>query len=665
MFYGKVLNIRKGDTMVIIEDSNIIKEELFSAKEVFQDIRNFLAGRFVGATRDDTLLHELIKIIFCHRISKKNNLLIPTDIIELSLFYRNLFEEIKNEFPQIFSQDEQILLDPTSIDFVNEELEKIDIFNLKRDAIGDAYEIFMGDNIKGQSGQFFTPKNAADALVSIVEPKPSDKILDFACGAGGFLISVLKYYKERNYSNTDIIKSLNNIYGIDKDEYLTRLAKIHIAAITDNVPNIKLADSLVWDLDILDNYPDDYDVILTNPPFGSKINAGSLETLSKFDLAYKWKKSDADYIRTNIINENVPPQVVFMELAIKKVKLNGKIGIVVPESLISSKKYAYVVNYIQKYCTINTVIGMPENLFKTSGKGGTHTKTALLVLTKKADIQNESENTIFFAEAQWCGNDSRGKQIDKDDIPGIISNYKSYKKGEKLENISNLGYLLNEDAIEKNILSPRFYNPDVLMKINELKDTHELIKIENLVNEGIIEFKTGDEVGKSAYGTGDIPFVRTSDISNWEIKSDPKQAVSEDIYLKYKVSQDIQEGDILMVRDGTYLIGSVALITHYDLKMLYQSHIYKIRLNSDNKYGLNPYYLLAALSSEFVQKQIKAKTFTQDIINSLGDRYLDLLIPIQKDSTKVKEISAVVEKSISERIEARELARKARIDILK
>lgn len=650
--------------MVIIKNSKIEQEELFSAKEVFQDIRNYLAGRFVGATRDDTLLHELIKIIFCHRVSRRNNLSIPTNAIELSVFYRNLFEEIKSEFPEIFSADEQILLDPTSIDFVNEELEKIDMFNLQRDAIGDAYEIFIGDNVKGQSGQFFTPKNAADALVSIVAPKPSDKILDFACGAGGFLISALKYYKEKNYSDDEVIKSLDNVYGIDKDEYLTRLAKIHIAAITDNVPNIKVADSLVWDLDTLDSYPDNFDVILTNPPFGSKINSGSIETLSKYDLAYKWKKQGAEYLKTNVINENVPPQVVFVELAIKKVKPNGKIGIVVPESLISSKKYAYVVNYIQKHCNIETVIGMPENLFKTSGKGGTHTKTALLMLTKKENVDIESKNNIFFAEAKWCGNDSRGKQIDKDDIPAIIDNYETYKKGSKLENISNLGYILNEDAIENNILSPRLYNPDVLIKTNELRDTHNLVKIETLINEGIIEFKTGDEIGKSSYGTGEIPFVRTSDISNWEIKTDPKQAVSEEIYLQYKEKQDVREGDILMVRDGTYLIGSAALITQYDLKMLYQSHLYKIRLDSNNKYGLNPYYLLAALSSDFVQKQIKAKTFTQDIINSLGDRYLDLLIPIQKDSDKVNEISDVVKKSISERIEARELARKARIDIL-
>ncbi|MDG4870005.1 hypothetical protein P8631_18615, partial [Guyparkeria sp. 1SP6A2] len=58
------------------------------------------------------------------------------------------------------------------------------------------------------------------------------------------------------------------------------------------------------------------------------------------------------------------------------------------------------------------VIGMPENLFKTSGKGGTHTKTALLMLTKKENVDIESKNNIFFAEAKWCGNDSRGKQID-------------------------------------------------------------------------------------------------------------------------------------------------------------------------------------------------------------------------------------------------------------
>lgn len=638
--------------------------DLFSAKDVFKNIRNFLAGRFVGATKDDVLLNELIKIIFCNRrISKKSEKL-PTDPVDLANFYRSSFDEIKKEFPEIFNVNEQILLDPISIEFVHIELEKVDLFNLKRDPIGDAYEIFISENIKGQSGQFFTPKNAADTLVSIVNPKPGDKILDFACGAGGFLLSVLKYFKQENFSDEEIISSLRNIHGIDKDEYLTKLAKIHIASLTDKVPLVTTADSLVWEEEVLKGYNEEYDIIFTNPPFGSKINAGSSETLSNFELAYKWKRKDGEFIKTNVINLNVPPQVVFIEQAIKKVKRGGKIGIVVPESLISSKKYSFVVNFILKHCEIEGVIGMPEELFKTSGKGGTHTKTSLLVLTKK-DSCDDKNNDLFLAEAKWCGNDSRGKQIEKDDLPLIVRNYKKFRESLTVKEYSNLGFSIKSQKIESYILSPRYYNPNVLIQMKELNETHNFIRFGDLIDEGVIQVTTGDEVGKAAYGTGVVPFVRTSDISNWEIKSDPKQAVSEEIYQKYKSSQDIQEGDILMVKDGTYLIGSCALVTKYDLQMIYQSHLYKIRINQDNKYNLNPYYMLAILSCDFVQKQIKAKTFTQDIINSLGDRYKDIQLPIQKDLGKISSITSIVNKSISERIEARELSRQARIDVLK
>ena len=80
-----------------------------------------------------------------------------------------------------------------------------------------------------------------------------------------------------------------------------------------------------------------------------------------------------------------------------------------------------------------------------------------------------------------------------------------------------------------------------------------------------------------AYGTGEIPFVRTSDISNWEIKTIPKQGVSVGIYESYNSNQDVRDKDILLVRDGTYLIGTNCFVTELDLPMLYQSHILKLR----------------------------------------------------------------------------------------
>ncbi len=106
----------------------------------------------------------------------------------------------------------------------------------------------------------------------------------------------------------------------------------------------------------------------------------------------------------------------------------------------------------------------------------------------------------------------------------------------------------------------------------------------------VLSISTGDEIGKLAYGTGTIPFIRTSDISNWELKADPKHGVSREIYESLRDKQDVQAGDILMVKDGTYLIGTCAIVSEADREMLCQSHLYKIRVNK-NSYGLNPYLL--------------------------------------------------------------------------
>lgn len=362
-----------------------------------------------------------------------------------------------------------------------------------------------------------------------------------------------------------------------------------------------------------------------------------------------------------MVNEAVPPQVVFLEQCIKLVKKKGQIGIVVPESMISNKKYAYVVELIFEKCYVKSVIGMPDDLFKTSGKGGTHTKTCLLVLEKKAEVDINDYN-IFMAEAKWCGHDSRGREIPNDDIPIIVKKYLDYIKTGKVDN-SHLSFLIKQSDITNNVLAPRAYVHTMTENTYDFEGTHTLVSIGQLISEGVLQVTTGNEVGKLAYGTGNIPFVRTSDISNWEIKSDPKHLLSEEIYNSLSEKQDVQEGDILMVKDGSYLIGTCAMITKYDTKMIYQSHLYKIRVAQNNKYNLDKYYLLAILSSDYLKQQIMANTFSHDIINSLGDRLKNLIIPISTDSRKIEKIAKMVKKSIDGSIKARELAKKVRKEI--
>jgi type I restriction enzyme M protein len=157
--------------------------------------------------------------------------------------------------------------------------------------------------------------------------------------------------------------------------------------------------------------------------------------------------------------------------------------------------------------------------------------------------------------------------------------------------------------------------------------------------------------------------VRTSDISNWEIKRDPKHCVSDEDFGLLARKQDVRAGDILMVRDGTYLIGTCAFITEFDTRIVFQSHMYKLRVKQPHR--LSPYLLLAVLSSEPVQQQIQAKRFTQDIIDSLGDRITELVLPLPKSKATRKRITDAVEKSILERVASRELARQACLDVVR
>ena len=183
--------------------------------------------------------------------------------------------------------------------------------------------------------------------------------------------------------------------------------------------------------------------------------------------------------------------------------------------------------------------------------------------------------------------------------------------------------------IADRIYIPKYYNPDLEDDLQALSTTHTIYTMRELVDLGAVDVATGDEIGKAAYGTGEIPFVRTSDIANWEIKAAPKQGVARDIYETYAKKQNVQVGDILFVRDGTYLIGRSCFITEVDRDILYQSHVLKLHVNDASI--VSAPLLFLALNSAVVQRQIRSKQFTADIIDTLGQRFFELQIPIPKD----------------------------------
>lgn len=209
-------------------------------------------------------------------------------------------------------------------------------------------------------------------------------------------------------------------------------------------------------------------------------------------------------------------------------------------------------------------------------------------------------------------------------------------------------FWINSSEITNSIYIPKYYDKQLSSKINSTKNNYVFNTIRELCDKNIIKYETGHEIGKAAYGTGDIPFVRTSDISNWELKSFPKQGISQEIYESYKESQDVQVDDILFVRDGTYLIGNNCYITEIDKEILYQSHIIKIRVL--NKELLEPHILFLALNNENIQKQIRSFQFTADIIDTIGQRFNDVVIPMPNDRDKILEFASRCDNALKKRM---------------
>jgi type I restriction enzyme M protein len=146
------------------------------------------------------------------------------------------------------------------------------------------------------------------------------------------------------------------------------------------------------------------------------------------------------------------------------------------------------------------------------------------------------------------------------------------------------------------------------------------------VQNGFLNIHSGHEVGSEAYGTGNIPFIRTSDIINFELSSDPTNSVSEEIYNQYSKQQNLKEGDILFIADGRYRIGKTAIINKHNIKCIIQSHIDIFSLSDDAP--IKPYEFVYLMNTQIVQEQIRNLVFIQSTLGTLGNRIKEIQMPL-------------------------------------
>lgn len=463
VLFEKIPNIpKKGQTL---SDIGALKREdlkpTHNLKAIFKSIRNYLAANTIGATRDEVLAQQLINLIFCkiydEKYTKKKDSLkfrasIEEDPGDVLKRISNLFNELKTMpgISEVIDASENIILDSKSIQYVVGELQNYCLMESERDVIADAFETFIGHALKGGQGQFFTPRNVVKMLVEILNPTENDKIIDPACGSGGFLIDALKHVwqlqdekqKEYGWSNNELQNekmrvAIENFRGIDKDYFLSKVTKAYMALIGDGKGGIFCEDSLEnpknWKSETRNKIKlNSFDVILTNPPFGSKIPVSGEEKLKQYELAHKWKykKDDKIWIKEKLKDKEAP-QILFIERCLELLKEGGRMGLVLPDGIFGNDQLGYIRELILKKCRLIAVIDIPIETFMPN----TGTKTSILVLQKNiGSINNKNEDyPIFMAIAEHCGHDRRGNETSNDDISILPLEFHKWAKKNKVK----------------------------------------------------------------------------------------------------------------------------------------------------------------------------------------------------------------------------------------
>jgi len=427
-------------------------------KQVFNDIRNHLAGMTTGITRDEAIAQEIINLLFCKIDDEINTSLeeqlrfragVEESPQEVKKRIVDLFAEVRKEYDDVFEEGDRIKLDAESIVYVVGELQRYAITEAERDAIGDAFEVFIGPALRGTEGQFFTPRNVVKMAIEMLDPQIGEYIIDPACGSGGFLIVALEYVwnklekeaKRKGWSKEYLAgkrKELASkfIAGIDKDSFLAKVTKAYMAIIGDGRGGIFCENSLVppeeWNPKTRQKIElGKFDVLITNPPFGAKIPVKGERILRQYELGFKWKfnKETKKWERTNKLQDKQPPQILFIERCLQLLKPGGRMGIVLPDGILGNVTDGYIRKFILDKAKILAVVDMPPETFQPS----TSTKTSLLFLQKKKEGEKIENYPIFMAVAEKCGHNRRGKPIEEDDFPEIAQEFKKFRKENNIQ----------------------------------------------------------------------------------------------------------------------------------------------------------------------------------------------------------------------------------------
>ena len=376
-------------------------------------------------------------------------------------FYQFLFDKTKEAFKNddLFEETEIIKIRENSFEAIVKELQIYNLSTTSDDVKGIAFEQFLGKTFRGELGQFFTPRTIVDFMVEILEPNEGEIICDPCCGSGGFLIKAFEYVRSKiekelhkkkeeiklNFYNEKYDKlsesgkekieekvnhlfsqlnaelDINNdksrirtlsydcIFGTDANPRMSRTAKMNMIMHGDGHGGVHHNDGLLNVNGIFENR---FDVILTNPPFGSRVTKSlkiteadkytDLDRIKIYTKRYGNEYTEAlkqvnDNINKPILSlydtgdMSTLTEVLFIERCLKLLKPGGRMGIVLPEGVLNNSNLQKVRNYIESKAKIILITSIPQDVFIASGAT---VKPSLLFFKKFTELEAQEWEKI-------------------------------------------------------------------------------------------------------------------------------------------------------------------------------------------------------------------------------------------------------------------------------
>ena len=418
-----------------------------------------------------TAFWELLNLIFCKLYDEKrrtleakkgisyrrkfwvgvNELNSPEGQANVARRIKGLFEELKasDSFSDVFEGNETIALSDRGLAYVAAELAKYSFIDATVDVKGTAYETIVSNTLKQEAGQFFTPRNIIKCMVEMLDPDQNTRVLDPACGSGGFLVMVLDHVRrkmaknmypelsgpllEAKYNSPEIDELVGEyarkmIFGFDFDPDLKKAARMNMVMAGDGHSNIYNINSLEYpdgskpdvpkiavavgesiknsaDKDFPfvtaeNNAQGKFDMIFTNPPFGAKVEVDK-EIAEKYEL------------------NSTAPEVLFIEACYNFLKPGGKMAIVLPDGILGNPNMESVRVWILQKFKLLASVDLPVETFLPQ----VGVQASLLFLQKKTAQESlvpldEEDYDVFMAIVEKVGKDRRGNPIYKKDDDG-------------------------------------------------------------------------------------------------------------------------------------------------------------------------------------------------------------------------------------------------------